>query len=296
MKTLIITNSYDVTTDILITNIGCENIFRLNFDLLSDYSIQITSESFSIKSPKKSIYENEISKVYWRKPFNTKNNLDEYEFLERKQIVKQIFNILLHQGKAILVDPNKVLAIGKLLQLRIAKEYFNIPEWEMILNHSSTFSHCVTKSLSSSVVDSDKILYTTQVKTEELDLSEAWHLQKFIEKEKDLTIVYVNGELFPFELTVNLNETDWRKEQISNPKIWKPHDLRKNVYKSVQGFMEKLKLNYGRLDFIIYKDEYYFLEVNINGQWAFLDSQNEHGLLSEMSKCIHPHELTKYLE
>ena len=295
MKTLIITNSYDVTTDILITGIGYENIFRLNFDLLSDYSIHITSESFSIKSPKKIIYENEISKVYWRKPFNTKNNLYDHEFLERKQIVKQIFNILLNQGKAVLVDPNKVLAIGKLLQLRIAKEYFHIPEWEMILNHSSIFSNCVTKSLSSSVIDSDKILYTTKVKTEELDLSEAWHLQKFIEKEKDLTIVYVNGELFPFELAVTLNETDWRKEQISNPKIWKPHNLRKNVCKSVQLFMEKLKLNYGRLDFIIYKDEYYFLEVNINGQWAFLDGQNEHGLLSAMAKCIHPRESTEYL-
>jgi hypothetical protein len=297
MKTLIITNSYDVTTDILMNIIGNENVFRLNFDLLSDYSIYINRDYFSIKSPQKTVYENEISKVYWRKPFNSSNNsIDEYEFIERKQVVKQIFNILFNQGKAILVDPNKLLSIGKLLQLRIAKEYFNVPEWEMILNHVSLFTDCVTKSLSSSKIDNDKILYTTKVQTDELDLSETWHLQEYLEKDKDLTIVFLNGELFAFELDVNLNQTDWRKEQISNPKNWKYHKLNNKIYNSVQLFMGKLKLNYGRLDFIIYKDEYYFLEVNINGQWAFLDSHNEYGLLSAMSKCIHPLTSTIYLQ
>lgn len=295
MKTLIITNSYDATTDILISEVGHEKIFRLNFDLLSEYSIYIDSESFLISSPQKKIYESEISKVYWRKPFSMKVNIVEHEFLERKQIVRQIFNILCEQGKAVLVNPNKELSIGKLLQLRIAKKYFSVPEWEMVLNHVSRFSDCITKTLSSPVIEMDKIFYTTKIKTDELDLSEAWHLQKYIEKEKDITIVYLNGEMFPFELDSNRHQTDWRKEQISNPKIWKSHKISSQLSNSIELFMNQLKLNYGRLDFIIYKDEYFFLEVNVNGQWAFLDNLNEYGLLGAISNCIHPNTETKFI-
>lgn len=296
MKTLIITNSYDVTTDVLISQVGHENIFRLNFDLLSEYSIYINRKTFSIRSPLKEINENEISKVYWRKPFNIKNNNVDYEFIERKQIVRQIFNILFEQGKAILVNPYKEFSIGKLLQLRIANYYFNVPEWEMILNQESKLTECITKSLSSSIIETDKILYSTNVEPAELDLRECWHLQKYIKKEKDLTIVYIDGELFAFELESCFNQTDWRKDQIANTKNWVLHRITSQLSNSIQKFMKKLNLNYGRLDFVIFNNEYFFLEVNINGQWAFLDSQNKYGLLSAMSKYIHPLTNSKFLK
>jgi hypothetical protein len=295
MKTLIITNSYDVTTDLLISQIGHDNVFRLNFDLISDYSIYIDSKSFIIRSPKREINENQINKVYWRKPFNLKNNLPESEFAERKHLARSIFNILFEAGKAILVNPYKELTIGKLLQLRIAKSYFNVPEWEMILNHRSNFSSCITKSLSSSIIQGDKVLYTTKVNTKELDLNESWHLQHYIEKEKDLTVVYINGELFAFELNNTSNQIDWREDQISKTKNWQLHKITSQLSNSINKFMVKLNLNYGRLDFVIYKNEYFFLEVNINGQWAFLDRQNEFGLLSSMSKHIHPLSNTIFL-
>jgi hypothetical protein len=294
MKTLIITNSYDVTTDLLISHIGHDYIFRLNFDLMSDYSIYIDRESFIIRSPTREINENEINKVYWRKPFNMKNNLVEYESAERKQLIRSIFNILFEAGKAILVNPYKELSIGKLMQLRIAKSYFNVPEWEMILNHSSNFSECITKSLSS-IIQGDKVLYTTKVNTKELDLNESWHLQQYIEKEKDLTVVYINGELFAFELKNTSNQIDWREDQIAKNKNWQLHKITSQLSNSIIKFMVKLNLNYGRLDFVIYKNEYFFLEVNINGQWAFLDRQNEYGLLSSMSKHIHPLSNTIFL-
>ncbi len=296
MKTLIITNSYDVTSDMIISHVGHENIFRLNFDLLSDYSIYINSKTFSISSPQKKIYENEISKVYWRKPFNTKNNTEYYELVERKLMLKQIFNILFEKGKAILVNPHKESSIGKLLQLRTANNFFKVPEWEMIFNQKSQFTECITKSLSSSIIDIDKILYSTKVITNELDTSECWHLQNYIKKEKDLTVVYIYGEIYAFELEGTFNQIDWRKDQIANTKKWQLHKINPHLSNSIDNYMKKLNLDYGRLDFVISNDEYFFLEVNINGQWAFLDTQNEYGLLSAMSKYIHPLTVTKFLK
>lgn len=291
LKTLIITNSYDVTTDILISQIGHQNVFRLNFDLLSNYSIYIDSISFLIRSPNREIVESEISKVYWRKPFNFSSESMDYEYKEKKQVVRQIFNILSAQGKAILVNPYKEFEIGKLLQLRIAKDYFKVPDWELILNHESKFSKCIAKRLSTSILKDDKIFYTSEVDTNEIDLRESWHLQHYLKKEKDLTIVFVVGHLFAFELDNSLNEVDWRKDQIENPKIWKVHKLDQQFSDSILKYMNKLNLDYGRLDFIIYNDEYYFLEVNVNGQWAFLDTSDQHGLLKTMAEYIHP--LTK---
>ena len=45
--------------------------------------------------------------------------------------------------------------------------------------------------------------------------------------------------------------------------------------------MKKFKLNYGRLDFIEQNGKYYFLEVNPNGQFGWLDliDNNEKFLL-----------------
>lgn len=288
MKTLIITNSFDVTTDLLIEQIGTENIFRLNFDLLDDYSILINDFSFKINSPIKEISENEISKVYWRKPFSVSNKLSEYEYQEKKQIVRGIFNILFVQGKAIITNPYKDFAIGKLLQLRVAKNYFNVPKWELILNHKSSFSKCVAKSLSSTVIDDNKIFFTTIVETDQLDLKEPWHLQEYLDKKKDITVVYIYGEIFAFELDNSSGQVDWRKNQLKTGNSWNPHILNSNLSKSVLGFMKKMNLCYGRLDFILYEEQYFFLEVNINGQWAFLDLNNCNGLLTTMSKYIHP--------
>lgn len=288
MRTLIITNSYDVTTDLLIKHIGTDSVFRLNFDLLSEYSIYLNKDSFVLSSPEKKIFENEISKVYWRKPFNINSGIDGYEVNERKYLVRQIFNILDVQGKSVLVNPYKEHSIGKLLQLRIAKSFFKVPEWEMILNHKSSFIECITKSLSSSIINDDMVIFTTKVNTHKIDLTEAWHLQNYIEKDRDLTVVFIAGEMLAFELVNNLELVDWRKNQISDPPKWVPHKLPVLISKQILNFMMKLELNFGRLDFVMEGNEYFFLEVNINGQWAFLDPDDKFGLLSIMSKHIRP--------
>jgi len=288
MRTLIITNSYDVTTDLLINHIGTDLIFRLNFDLLSEYSIYLNKDTFVLRSPEKEVCENDISKVYWRKPFNVNSSIEGYEVNERKQFVRQIFNILHAQGKLILVNPYKEYSIGKLLQLRTAKSFFKVPEWEMVLNHKSSFTECITKSLSSSIINDDKIIYTTKVNSNKIDLTEAWHLQEYVEKDKDLTVVYINGELFAFELVNNFELVDWRKNQISDPPNWTLHKLSVSFSQQIIKFMGQLELNFGRLDFVIKGNEYFFLEVNINGQWAFLDPYDKFGMLSTMIKYISP--------
>ena len=49
--------------------------------------------------------------------------------------------------------------------------------------------------------------------------------------------------------------------------------------------MKALKLKFGRFDFLIdKKNELWFLEVNSNGEWAWLDDNYQYGLHKEFLK------------
>ena len=52
--------------------------------------------------------------------------------------------------------------------------------------------------------------------------------------------------------------------------------------------MSDLGLHYGRLDLLFTGEDYYFLEVNPNGEWAWLDFYGEIGLLGTMIEEISP--------
>jgi hypothetical protein len=52
--------------------------------------------------------------------------------------------------------------------------------------------------------------------------------------------------------------------------------------------MAELGLHFGRLDFLLGEDGYWFLEVNTNGEWAWLDTEGHHGLLLKVASEIDP--------
>ncbi|MDP2295134.1 MAG: hypothetical protein Q8M24_06680, partial [Pseudolabrys sp.] len=53
-------------------------------------------------------------------------------------------------------------------------------------------------------------------------------------------------------------------------------------------FMHEMGLQFGRLDFLKGSNGYYFLEVNTNGGWAWLDTQGCHGLLLKVVMEVDP--------
>ena len=54
----------------------------------------------------------------------------------------------------------------------------------------------------------------------------------------------------------------------------------------IKGFMDETGYRFGRFDFIRKDGELWFLELNPNGQWAWLDEKNEHGLVSMVADAI----------
>ena len=292
MKTLIISDSYDATTDLVTKYIGSENIFRLNFDQFDYSSIQINNSGVTFTIKDQTITDKEISKVYWRKPFNTDIEVDKYVDSELKYIFREIFNLFSNQHKTVLVIPNIERYIGKILQMTIAEKYFAVPKWEVLLNSESNFGKCIVKSLSSEIVSNMKVLYTTMVNSEDLDCKYPWQIQELVDADSDLTVVHISGKNYAFHLKRNKNNIDWRKEINRNGQKWELHKLDSIIDINIKKYMNELGLVFGRLDFLVAKGKYYFLEVNPNGQWAWLDLDNKNGLMAEMIEQISPHTKT----
>ena len=74
-------------------------------------------------------------------------------------------------------------------------------------------------------------------------------------------------------------DLDWRREIYSKELKWEFKTLSKELTESVKEFMNEMNLKFGRLDFLIdYNNKYWFLEVNENGEWGWLDEFYEFGL------------------
>jgi len=302
--TFIYTNSLDLTVDLLISKIGSENIFRFNLDLWQEYKIKIDHSQFSIENPAgRCITSSDIAKFYWRRPFMTQQLYPHrkirpeivYMQEEVSYALRDMVNLAWSKGKLVLVEPMADARIGKLVQLKVASKYFKIPPYKFVSGSAEFFEKgksSIVKSLTSKRVNENAVLYTTRVQEDQLDPSAPWLIQDYVNASSDITIVFVRGKMYGFELNREsfLDKTvDWREMGPDTATdAWCIHRLPKSLEHSVAHFMQDLGLHFGRLDMLYANGDYFFLEVNANGEWAWLDFEGKVGLLEKMVEEISP--------
>ena len=290
MEVLILTNSFDGTANIIQEILKKKNIkfLRWNVDLWDKYEIYFDQDHFSITDPvNNSISSKNNLKVLWRKPFIDLMNFEFFKNNENKEAdsnyAKSEMRAITHSimaysrdKKKHFIDPIDEHRLPKLKQLNIAKKYFKILPYELsLLKKKVSFQEAITKPLNNSEVG-DKILYTTKVNQDELSRPYPWFIQKAVTGGKDITCVYIKGEVYFYscEYERGSETIDWRTEiNRENQSKWLPL-INKNLEelkKKVCELMKEFDLNYGRLDFIQDKEIFYFLEVNPNGQFGWLD-------------------------
>jgi glutathione synthase/RimK-type ligase-like ATP-grasp enzyme len=117
-------------------------------------------------------------------------------------------------------------------------------------------------------------------------------VQSYVHAEKDVTVAFVRDQMFAFELdrtSFREQTADWREMPTDwEAAVWRPHELPDSVTRGISGFMADLGLHFGRLDFLLGPEGYFFLEVNTNGEWAWLDTDGRHGLLLKVAREIDP--------
>jgi hypothetical protein len=303
---LLITNSFDTTADLLVARLGSAAVFRFNFDVWQDYQFELADDGPGFADPTgRTVRASEIAKVLWRKPrsripFRPAALTDEDRYYDQEvwYALREIVNLLWLDGKIVLAEPFAELRAGKFVQMRAARQFFQVPPYQFRRGWPSRFAPdepTVVKSLTMEPVEEEdrKVLFTTRVADADLAPECPWMVQRLVDAFKDVTVAFVRDRLFAFELDRTVfrdRHIDWRELPAeSRPSGWRPHLPPAEFSDAVFGFMAAMGLHFGRLDFLLETDGYYFLEVNTNGEWAWLDADGRHGLLPKVVEEIAPH-------
>lgn len=286
-----------MTCDVLMECLTPTRAFRLNYDLVKDYSIEISPAGFRLSSSHQSVTDKEISKVLWRKPFNEGFEIDTdedpYVVGETQYIFREVFNLLSLEGKRVFGWPSADRRLGKLCQMRAAAKYFTVPEYRLVHHDAPVFcpTSTIVKSLSSRVLKDGRVVYASDVTGQTLAPGYPWFTQTKVSAAFDVTSVFVVGRVFSFRLNRSLFDgLDWRKEVFEMGKLWDQCDLGLKTDDKIRAFMDEVGLTFGRIDFLANDKmrDLVFLEVNPNGQWGWLDPHRTNGLLEEIVSCLDP--------
>lgn len=285
------TNSIDGTADALCGLLNEEGTpaFRWNVDLWQHYEIQSTQDRFQVVDPlgRKADLLSETCFLIWRKPFTAQMTFDprqdgqindDFARSEMQQALSGIAHWLRMSGRVRLVEPFADRRLPKLLQLRIAPNYFSVPQYDFsILGFSLTIPQpTIAKPLGNPSVGEQAIFYTTAVEPPVLGRPFPWFVQSMIPEGKDVTCVFIQGRCFFFksEFARSSENLDWRIEiNSSSQSKWSvlEHKLLEHWSTQVVAFMNEVGLKFGRLDFILKDEVLWFLECNSNGQFGWLD-------------------------
>jgi hypothetical protein len=200
----------------------------------------------------------------------------------------------------VLVEPFAEERAGKLVQMRAAADLFYVPPWKLVRGSASFLDRgrtALVKSLTQKRVAPKSVIYATRVAEGDLDPAAPWLVQEYVAAAADVTVVFVRGELFAFELDRARfveRAADWRVVSLEpGGEAWRPHVLPPDTAAAVRTLMGRLALDYGRIDLLCRapgggRGEYAFLEVNPHGEWGWLDPRGEHGVLGAIVREVAP--------
>lgn len=300
---LIIAASIDITSDIIVDSLGSKCL-RLNNDRPSDHEIQINKSGFKISDKfGREVSNQNLSTLIVRKMQRPRSGITDeemYAFNEHTRALESLMDYIysLWPEKVPMYLRN-ITRITKFMMARTAEDFFRVPDWTYSTHPSnSKIINPVLKNLygfpfheQKGDNDVTKLMYVQPVKLSELADGWPWFLQEKVEAKYDLTVAFIDGQCFAMRLPRNsFDGLDWRK--FIGTKVdesWELIKLDEKVSNSIMAYMNELKLNYGRLDFLYSNDDFSdlcFLEVNPHGQWAWMDLDKKNGIHHAMMRFL----------
>jgi glutathione synthase/RimK-type ligase-like ATP-grasp enzyme len=194
-------------------------------------------------------------------------------------------------------------AENKIYQLLLAKEIgFSIPD-SLITNipdKASYFfkeknSSCILKPIKSGLVEGEieeGVIFTNEIilnhDNAQRIASCPTYFQNLVNKKGDVRITAVGDSLYPAFIhsqDENDSKTDWRKsvKLLKHSTFKLPDDISNKCIK----LLKRLELNFGAIDFILDEDDnLIFLEINPNGQWAWIEKRLNYPISKEITKIL----------
>lgn len=288
---LIITHKTDFTADFVINKLNqraisykrfnCEDILSsdltFRFDPILEYSI---------------LGENKFQSVWFRRTKlpEVKDLSQEERFYilsETDSLLKNLFATL--SAKWLSPPASVYEAENKLLQLKTARSIgFNIPNTlvttsknELKNFYNANGQDIIIKPISQtriSLEDDSGFIFTSQISQKHIDELGQFDLtpcifQENISKEYEIRITVVDKKVFSaavYSQEDEVTKVDWRKKRLN----FVEDKLPTKIESFCVQLLKELNLGFGAIDLIKSTDgQYYFLEINPNGQWVWIENQ-----------------------
>ncbi|OGC78408.1 hypothetical protein A2619_00895, partial [candidate division WWE3 bacterium RIFOXYD1_FULL_39_9] len=199
-------------------------------------------------------------------------------------------------------------ANNKLFQIEVARSLgMRIPNTIVtsVPDEASRFLEengaCVTKIMGTQHASDSKftyVFYATRIHRDQVtDLSglalAPAIFQQEVENALDVRVTVVGEKCFACEINKvgKLQyEVDWRKgiTDNSHPLTYHIHALPTHMQKLCVDLVQQLRLKFGALDFLLDKSGvYWFLEINPNGQWGFVEEETGLPISKAMVELFH---------
>jgi glutathione synthase/RimK-type ligase-like ATP-grasp enzyme len=315
MSVLLITNKGDVTTDFIVKELRTKGatFYRLNTEEIGTtvhISFSINAQKYILVDTAQNISINliTIKSIYFRRP-ELKSDFSEVTREEAKFLRSEIlatleglFKILKNAFWLNTVE-NIRTAESKIYQLILAKEIgFKIPPTtvtnipgEALTFYNSNEQSSVIKPIRSGLIvnsNDEEVIFTSKVDLDKKDANRIKQcpvlLQKFIDKQFDLRITVVGRNIFAAQIHSQTSVEamiDWRKsiEPLPYSIIKLPSEIESHCLK----LLERLNLNFGAIDMVTdKKGDCFFLEINPNGQWAWIEKQLDFPIAKTITELL----------
>jgi glutathione synthase/RimK-type ligase-like ATP-grasp enzyme len=312
-RIVIITNREDITADYVVMELTKRNVpfFRFNTeDFPHDVSMSFNLAQGCIggqfKSRELTLPFHDITSIWYRRPGVPSFNQAVLDPGLKEYCVKESYyaldGVLATINCFWISDPFMIRkAENKPLQLAVSSKIgFQIPQ--TLISSSPADIKVFYEECDKSIVikpirsggfrnnGEDKIIFTHSVTAQDLDgldstVSLPSIYQAKVHKRYDIRVTVIGNDTFATEIHsqgYSDSVVDWRRGE--NPKLpHKKHKLPTDIEAMCVALTKKLGLQFSAIDLVLSQDgAYYFLEINPNGQWAWIEERTGYKLTAAL--------------
>lgn len=288
---LIISNSMDFTTDYVCHELNYRkaNYVRINRDNFANYQIcyDVSDENLEIviDVQKYLVNDDNLKSIYYRAPVFLRDSYQNYDLnkqLYRSQWSSFLRNLMIFKNVKWINNPSETyIAENKIIQLITAKHIgFKIPKTKITNsnNYSPDEKEFIIQSLDTAILKNNKeeeaFVYSNIISNEEFKNSNINQapiiMHELIKPKIDLRVTVIGKRVYAAIIKNkdgNIKD-DWRKQKDDLKFIL--FKLPKEIEIKCIELLKYFKLNFGAIDFAINNNDFYFLEINPTGEWAWL--------------------------
>jgi len=309
---LIVTNEKDLTTDYVVLELRRRGTpyVRLNTETLPTGHVTLgfaSAEDWLITFADREVRGRDITAAYFRRPGSALVDPDVDDLGERAYCEAEwgalLKSLYMRIGSRWLNSPaNIMLAEDKPRQLLLARELgFNVPEAIVTndMNAADRFLSgpaCIAKPLREALLEgeTERVIFTSRVARASLRDVRAFAaapmiIQREIPKHADIRVTVVDNQVFAAAIHSQdqlETEVDWRRG-ASGDLPYQAVALPQALAAQCIQLVVALGLRFGAIDLVWDKnDVYWFLEINPNGQWAWIETRTGHPIAAAIADAL----------